>query len=267
MTDLGLTMREVREEAGYSLSGMAKRTGYSRGYLGNVETGERQVTPDVIRAYERVLGDRLKRRQLLIAGGLAAFSAGSTRDAAVSIASEIGKTRNGLLLETQTSHATDRAIASIVARDTPSLAALVKWSRAGTAVLRVNAAGILAKVGSPLVDSEAIAALRTNATVRELYLTAVLSRVLALPWGEANNLASSQSGLANPEHVVAMSTELNNPYDSVARWCSTVMLYRTRTDDPVTVSAALIESLKTEPARENLRAIGSALAGVDPLTI
>lgn len=36
---------------------MAKRTGYSRSYLGNVETGERQVTPDVVRAYERVLGE------------------------------------------------------------------------------------------------------------------------------------------------------------------------------------------------------------------
>ena len=33
---------------------MAKRTGYSRSYLGNVETGERQVTPELIRAYEQV---------------------------------------------------------------------------------------------------------------------------------------------------------------------------------------------------------------------
>lgn len=45
------------------------------------------------------------------------------------------------------------------------------------------------------------------------------------------------------------------------------MLYRTRADDPARVTAALLEALKTEPARENLRAIGSALAGVDPLTI
>ncbi len=42
---------------------MAKRTGYSRNYIGNVETGVRAVTPDVIREYESVLGEDLKRRQ------------------------------------------------------------------------------------------------------------------------------------------------------------------------------------------------------------
>jgi transcriptional regulator with XRE-family HTH domain len=267
MSDLGLTLRRAREEAGLSLSGMAKRTGYSRSYLGNVETGERQVTPDVIRAYERALGDSVNRRQLLIAGSLAALSAGSTPDAAVSIAHEISKARSGLLTEAQTSHATDRAIASLVARDTPSMAALAKWSRSGTAVLRVNAAGILAKIGSPLVDSEAITVLRADGDVRERYLTAVLSRVLTLPWDTASVLATSRSGLADAGQLETVVGELGNPYDSGARWCSTVMLYRTRADDPATVSAALIGALKTEPARENLRSIGSALAGIDPLTI
>jgi hypothetical protein len=45
------------------------------------------------------------------------------------------------------------------------------------------------------------------------------------------------------------------------------MLYRTRPEDPANVSNALVSALKTEPSRENLRAIGSALAAVDPLTI
>jgi hypothetical protein len=246
---------------------MAKRIGYSRGYLGNVETGERQATPEVIRAYERVLGDSVNRRQLLIAGSLAALSAGSTGDAALGIAHEISNTRSGLLTEAQTSHATDRVIASIVARDTPSLASLAQWSRSGSAVLRVNAAGILAKVRSPPVDNEAIAVLRAAGAVRERYLAAVLARVLTLPWDAAYDLATGEDGLPDPGQLAIVAGELSNPYDSGARWCSTVMLYRTRADDPATVTAALIGALKSEPARENLRAIGSALAGVDPLTI
>lgn len=267
MTELGLTLRRAREEAGLSLSGMAKRTGYSRSYLGNVETGERQVTPDVVRAYERVLGESVNRRQLLIAGSLAALSSGSAPDAAVHIAHEISKARSNLLTEVQTSHATDRAIASLVARDTPSMAALANWSRSGTAVLRVNAAGILAKIGSPLVDSEAVAVLRRDGDVRERYLTAVLSRILTLPWDAAYNLATTRGGLAGTGQLATVIAELRNPYDAGARWCSTVMLYRSRADDPVAVSSALVEALKTEPARENLRALGSALAGIDPVTI
>lgn len=59
MSDLGSTLRRARVAAGLSLSGMAKRTGYSRSYLGNAETGIRQVTPGLIRAYERVLVSRV----------------------------------------------------------------------------------------------------------------------------------------------------------------------------------------------------------------
>ncbi|MDT4994806.1 MAG: hypothetical protein QOH97_4698 [Actinoplanes sp.] len=266
MTELGLTLRRARVEAGLSLSGMAKRTGYSRGYLGNVETGERQVTPDLIRAYERVLGDSVKRRQLMI-GSLGVLAAGASQDVAVSIAHDIASERSGLLTEAQTSHATDRAIASLVARDAPCLASLTKWSLSGSSVLRVNAAGILAKIRSPLVDNEAIAALRADGDVRELYLTAVLSRVLTVPWDTAHSLAASGRGLPDSGQVETLVGELGNPHDSGARWCSAVMLYRTRADDPATVTTALIGALKTESARENVRAIGSALTGVDPLTI
>jgi transcriptional regulator with XRE-family HTH domain len=180
MGELGERLRRARQQAGLSLAGMARRTGYSRGYLGNVETGERHATPDVIQAYERVLDDSVNRRQLLL-GSVATLAASSTDDAAASIAHEIRNQRSGLLTQIQTSRETDKAIASMVGGDTPSLASLTKWARRGSAVIRVNAVGILAKVGSPLVDTEAITVLRADAEVRELYLTAVLGRVLALP--------------------------------------------------------------------------------------
>lgn len=70
MSDLGTQLRLAREGAGISLAGMAARTNFSKSYLGNVETGRRSATPDVILAYEKALGDPVGRRGLLT--GLAA---------------------------------------------------------------------------------------------------------------------------------------------------------------------------------------------------
>ena len=39
MTEIGVTLRAAREAAGVSLSVMAKRTQYGKGYLGNVRQG------------------------------------------------------------------------------------------------------------------------------------------------------------------------------------------------------------------------------------
>lgn len=60
--DAGEVMRTAREAAGISLSAMAKATGYSKSYLGLVETGRKPVQAWHVEAYERVLGvdvDRL----------------------------------------------------------------------------------------------------------------------------------------------------------------------------------------------------------------
>lgn len=70
MNDVGARLRLARESAGISLAVMAARTHYGKGFLGNVETGRRTATPDVIVAYEKALGDDVNRRGLLT--GLAA---------------------------------------------------------------------------------------------------------------------------------------------------------------------------------------------------
>ena len=72
MTEIGVTLRAAREAAGVSLSVMAKRTQYGKGYLGNVETGVRRATPEIVLAYERALGDDMNRRGLLtgVAAGM-----------------------------------------------------------------------------------------------------------------------------------------------------------------------------------------------------
>ncbi|BEL04327.1 hypothetical protein Q0Z83_025180 [Actinoplanes sichuanensis] len=264
MSQLGAILKEARTSAGLSLAGLAKRTGYSRSHLGNIENGVRQATPDVIRKYEEALGDSLKRRSLLL-GSLGILAAGSEDDTATAIAHEITNGRSGLLTELQTSHATDKAIAAIVSQDAASLAALKKWSHRGEAVLRVNSAGILAKTRSSLAGTEAVTVLRTDGDVRELYATAVLSRVLALPWEDAAR--STTGGTLSDVQVARMAEELANPYDAGARWCAALALYRSRDSNPEAVSGALLSALRVETAAENLRAIGSALAGIDPLKI
>ncbi|MBT8228515.1 MAG: helix-turn-helix transcriptional regulator [Dactylosporangium sp.] len=65
MSDIGARLRQARQAAGVSLSAMAARTHYSKSYLGNVETGRRAATVDVVLAYEHALGGDVDRRTLL----------------------------------------------------------------------------------------------------------------------------------------------------------------------------------------------------------
>jgi transcriptional regulator with XRE-family HTH domain len=266
MSELGRTLRQAREAAGLSLAGMARRTGYSRSYLGNVECGVRQVTPALIRAYERALGDDVDRRMLLI--GLATTAvAGATPDVAGDVFRDISAERTGLLSAVQTTHATDRLIASLVARERSSLASLAKWMRKGPPVLRVNSAGILSKVGLPVLDNEVVDALKADSEARTLYLTACAGRVLGLPWAEAGQIVAGNRPLRDSGQLTAFAAEARNRYDAGARFCAVLMLARTRGEAPKLVDDALGLALKQETSREVLRSIAGSLAGIDPLTV
>ncbi|HEV7898184.1 MAG TPA: helix-turn-helix transcriptional regulator [Planosporangium sp.] len=76
MTKTGAQLRVARNAAGVSLRAMAARTNFSKGHLSNIEAGRRTVTPDVVLAYERALGDDVDRRELLT--GMAAAAAAPT---------------------------------------------------------------------------------------------------------------------------------------------------------------------------------------------
>lgn len=265
MSDLGATLRQAREAAGLSLAGMARRSGYSRSYLGNAETGKREVTPGLLRAYGRVLGEDLDRRTLLI-GAVSSVVAATAPDVAVDIARDVAVERSKLLATVQTSHEVDRTIAALIAKDAPSLASLAKWTRHGSPVLRVNAAGILAKVGSPVMDNDVLCALKADREARDLYLTAVVARVLGMPWDDAGQVASG-GPLRDAGQIESFATEARNPADSGARWCSVVLLGRTLAEEPETVNAVLTAALKVETGRETLRAIACSLAGLDPVSV
>ena len=176
-----------------------------------------------------------------------------------------------LLERAQTSHATDLVIREFVQQDGHSSRSLLRWMAEGSnPVLRVNAAGILAKVPSPTLADSVITALRVDTAARDLYLTAVAHRVLALPWQDAESLVSRTQQETPPElaapAAVRLAEELRNPRDAAARWCSAVLLHSSGAADREPIRAAVADALHTESARENLRTMAALLAGVNPIT-
>ncbi|MEV4524890.1 helix-turn-helix transcriptional regulator [Streptosporangium sp. NPDC049304] len=149
-----------------------------------------------------------------------------------------------LLGAVQTTYRTDLHLSGLAIRDRPTIYRLVKWMHDGaTPVLRVNAAGIIAKSRDLELSDMATAAMLRDVEVRRLYLSAVASRV--------------------GTRTEALIGELFNPRDAGARWCAAVMLQR-KSDEAA--RAALLRALRTEPVRETIRTIGLAIQGEDPCT-
>lgn len=151
---------------------------------------------------------------------------------------------SGSLAAVQTSHRADLVLARLAAADRAARMHLLQWMvDADSDVLRVNAAGVLAKNPDPAVAGRAIASLLHDGPARARYLNAVTERV---GWG-----------------VPALATELANPRDAGARWCSAWLLSR---DGSTGARKALVRALRTEPVTENIRTIGLLLNGDDPCT-
>jgi len=185
---------------------------------------------------------------------------------AVDVFRDIAAERSRSLATVQTSHETDKMISYLVGKDFGSVAVLSAWAVKGTPVLRVNSIGILAKLGSAAVDNDVVSALRADLEARTLYLTAVASRVLGLPWDDAGRLVEHDSpSLEDPAHLQRLRVEMGNMADSGARWCSTILLARLRPVYPREVNEIFAGALRFETSRENLRAIASVIAGVNPL--
>jgi transcriptional regulator with XRE-family HTH domain len=196
----------------------------------------------------RELEALVRRRQLFgvtaaVAGGAIAAKiplSGTGQDLFASIAAGDA----GPLAQVQTTHTTDLAIARLALRDRPAMHRLARWAEGGdTGVLRVNAAGILAK--TPDLDAAGLAALllRRDEGIRSRYLRAVSARV----------------GI-NP---AALTAELRNPRDAGARWCAAWLLSRVHSP---AATRALAAALRTEPVPETIRTIGMLLNGDDPCT-
>ncbi|MCA1706771.1 MAG: helix-turn-helix domain-containing protein [Actinobacteria bacterium] len=180
-----------------------------------------------------------------------------------------------LLAAAQTTHATDLIIQEFVLRHQSSAGFLADWMAQGAnAVVRVNSAGILAKVSEPTTIDAVVSTLKADPDSRQLYLTAVSSRVLALEWGQATQLAARiEHGIddGGPDltdaQLALLANELTNPRDGAARWCSTVLLGHFYNRAHELTRSAFHQALQDEPCSENLRAIGAVLAGNNPLTV
>ncbi len=131
----------------------------------------------------------------------------------------------GPLTTVQTTHATDLVIASLA--DIPTTARLHKWmSDGGSPLLRVNAAGILAKRPGRGSAAAVASVLAHDSEVRHLYSTAVLARAGKLDWDVAGSLAVDLTTAGPRAGFVAarLAAEALNPRDAGARWCAAAML-------------------------------------------
>jgi transcriptional regulator with XRE-family HTH domain len=135
----------------------------------------------------------------------------------------------GPLATMQTTHGTDLVIAHKVSGDKAATGSLRRWMADGeTAVLRVNAAGILAKLPGQQAAEQISRVLAHDTETRQLYKTAVLARVGAIEWDKASAVVTGQAGALTPAQArflaARLAAEAVNPRDAGARWCSAVML-------------------------------------------
>lgn len=218
---------------------------------------------------------------LRTAGGAYRFTDPALTDVLVAhrVFGDIAQGSGHLLATAQTSHATDLTISALAAENEQARRGLTAWMRSGaTAVLRVNSAGILAKVGAADLSDAAISAIRSDRDARHLYVTAVASRVLELPWGRAADLSGATNThaadwtLGEGDGTKAWASrrppdELANNRDAAARWCIAVLLATCIDVEGTRMRSALMLAVKNEPCRENLRAYAAVLAGATPLKI
>lgn len=221
----GDDLRAVREAARLGVREMARRAFFSAPYLSMVETGQREVTSDVLSAYERVLGlelrddDAVHRRDFLWLLGVAGVNAISTE-----LAASIAGGDAGPLATVQTSHGVDMALAALA--DRGAVRVLRRWAHdEPDPVLRVNATGILAKLPGQEQGPVVAELLDRDQDIRNRYMTAVIARVCGVPWSAATGIVAGTGTFPRPRAAAnLLIKEVVNTRDAGARWCSATML-------------------------------------------
>jgi len=171
--------------------------------------------------YETASLARMNRRAFLSLSALTAAHG----TAAIEMVASVAGADPIPLMTVQTTHDTDLVIASKV--DAPVASRLRRWMLDGdNAILRVNATGILAKVPGMDTAREVATVLEGDQEARELYMTAVLARACAIEWALAAQLVADPFSMPHQASYFAsrLATEVLNPRDAGARWCSAVML-------------------------------------------
>jgi transcriptional regulator with XRE-family HTH domain len=256
---VGEVICQLRSGLGWSQGRLAEELGkvsghpVTREYVSRWEHGRKTPGPfwighlaAVLQVPRWALEGHVKRRDMLRLTGAAAAAAmgGGTFPPPDSedLFSSIAAGDPGPLTQIQTSHATDLALSRMAVADRPVMWRLARWADDGDSdILRVNAAGVLAKTGAMDFTGMPAAVMLRDRDVRARYLRALMARV------------SRDTG--------KLAAEALNPRDSGARWCAGWLLAR---DGGPASRRALAAALRHEPVTENIRTFGLLLNGENP---
>ena len=224
LASIGDMIRALRSQLGWS-RGAGRRTrqgsghpSITREYVSRWEHGRKIPGPfwigqlaAVFQVPRWVLEEAVRRRDMLRLTGVAAAGAmvGMSDDTSGQprMFASIAAGDQQPLAQLQTTHATDLALGRLAAADRPALWRLARWADNGDSdILRVNAAGVLAKTGDLEFAGLPAKVLGRDRDVRTRYLRAMVARV-----GRDTN---------------QLCAEVQNPADSGARWCAAWLLAR-----------------------------------------
>lgn len=218
--DLGRLLRSARLDAGLSLAQMALETHFSKPYLGQVETGVRMATVDVVAAYERVLGEDMWRKEITHPGLIQVT--GWTRLRALRDFVESGEP--AVFAQAPTAHATDIAIGSRVSPD--GVRQFRRWMVDGkSSTLRTNALSVVAKLPGRANADLVVQVLEDDVNVRRLCLASDISRLTQVDWQTALRAADDPCSHPQPRRLAGRLTrEAIDPKDTESRWCAGYLL-------------------------------------------
>lgn len=217
----GARLRAAREYVKLSLAEMAAAANFSKSYLGQVETGVRPVTLDVVTAYEKVLGNGMKRKDITHPK-LRKIEDGEHL-AAVKAAVEAGDP--GIFAEGPTSSTIDAAVAPVVSA--AGVENFRRWAVTGkTSTLRANAVSIIGFLPGRENADLVARVLDTDDRVRELCLASEVSRLMQWDWATSKAVAADPVTAPDPRKLAAKLAKEAVCEDSEARWCAGWLLQR-----------------------------------------
>lgn len=257
LTTVGDVICALRSKLGWSQGRLADELGRASGhpsitreYVSRWEHGRKIPGPywighlaAVLQVPRWVLEDHVRRRDMLKLTGVAALGAvaGISEDSTDSqeLFASIAAGDAQPLARIQTSHATDLSLGNLVTAERPVMWRLARWADDGDSdILRVNAAGVLAKTSDLEFAGIPAKLLAHDRDVRTRYLRALVAR----------------TGRDRTQLIA----EVRNPADSGARWCAGWLLAR---DGSAESRHALTQALRSDPVIENVRAFGLMLNG------
>lgn len=267
--DIGALIRSAREHNGLSQDELAHRLmvasgspTLSRNYISRWENGKRGVSlywlpyvAEVLNlSMEQLQEAGVRRRAFLATSSLVVVGA-EAKELLASVASG----DDSALCRNIAPYDFAMSLASVATRDSGVRRRLVRWMNDGhTSLLRGNAQGTLFKTGRQELIEIAELSMARDEETRRRCMRCFARRTFGLSWPDARVYAAHNA----PRHQIdELSALLTDPADASNRWCAAVFLGQAVKGGSVPARHSLVNALRTETARENLRAIGLALSG------